>query len=180
MRVLLVTLHDLLMPALTEVLNPDNDYCAIVVDEVESSEKFAESVGLSKKLIHPMYELKECISDFYYDFVVLFSDVRIVWSDLQKTMYDYGLPYNKLVHFCLANNWDNHMLVERAMRYYKEHSDQFEMIATGICHTQNTLDYTQFKHRLFNFGRGSQDLYYDYKLAKFAITNGGGDGLFMH
>ena len=69
MRVLLVTWTDQLLQKLS-ILSPELEYCAIVVDEVEPAKKILERVGLSPNLIHPLYDLKECVKDFYYDCVM--------------------------------------------------------------------------------------------------------------
>ena len=69
MRVLLVTWTDQLLQKLS-ILNPELEYCAIVTDEVEPAKKILEQVGLPKNLLYPLYELKECVQNFYYDYVL--------------------------------------------------------------------------------------------------------------
>ena len=44
------------------------------------------------------------------------------------------------------------------------------MFATGISCTEVGLDVTRFKRKLFNFARSSQDLYYNFQTAKFALS----------
>ena len=44
------------------------------------------------------------------------------------------------------------------------------MFATGMSYAESNLDVTQFKYKLFNFARSSQDLYYNYQTAKFALS----------
>lgn len=47
------------------------------------------------------------------------------------------------------------------------------MFATGISLVEKCLDVTRFKLKLFNFGRGSQDLYYNFQVAKHVVAYGG-------
>ena len=69
MRVLLVTWSEHLFEKLS-TLNPELEYCAIVTDYVESSKKILERVGLPQNLIQPLYDLKECVKDFHYDYCI--------------------------------------------------------------------------------------------------------------
>lgn len=170
MRVLLVTWTDQLLEKLS-ILNPELEYCAIVVDEVEPAKKILERVGLPASLLHPMYELKECVNDFYYDYVLC---VENQWGGkaLANKTKEYGTPTDKILSF--APNVIDNFLVDRSLRYFKEHASEFEMFATGISYVEKCLDVTRFKHKLFNFGKSSQDLYYDFQVAKRAVIYGGG------
>ena len=161
MRVLLVTFSNVLPFALKNILNPALEYCAIVVDEPEPAKDFIKSVGGNENFVHPFYELKECISDFHYDFVLCVSngyDSFFFYKNFSK----YNLPREKFVYFCVS---DGNFLVKRALQYYEKHSAEIEMFATGISYTSVGLDANQFKYKLLNFGRSSQDLYYDYQIA---------------
>ena len=79
---------------------------------------------------------------------------------------------DKILTFYALNSWDN-FLLERSLRYFKEHAAEFEMFATGISYVEKCLDVTRFKRKLFNFGRGSQDLYYNFQVSKRAALYGG-------
>lgn len=171
MRILLVTLTDLLPVTLGNVLNPKNEYCAIVVDEPEPARELFRKAGLPENIIYPLYELKECIENFYYDCLLFVSDGRNIGH--KEKFRQYGLPKNKFVHLNVVDNPFN-FLVKRALQYYQQHSSEFEMFATGISYAELSLDTNQFKRKLFNFGRGSQDLYYDYQIAKFVLSKTGG------
>lgn len=176
MRVLLVTLSDILPFALTQVLNPANDYCAIVVDNPDISKKMLKNYPSIRDKIFPFYELKECIEDFYYDFVLCVCDGRFAWK-IHRQVSKYGLPRTKFFHV-----WGNGTLnfdVEKTLRYYREHTKEFEMFSTGISYTSVALDADKFKYRLFNFALSSQDLYYDYKIAKYVLEVCGGGILNM-
>ena len=165
-------MSDMLPKLLTEVLNPENDYCAIVVDKPEDTKKIVAQHNLSEELIYPLYDLKECISKLQFDYLLFLSDQRSACSSLKNQFRNYGLPKEKVIDVICVNS-DLHFRMKRAMQYYKEHSAEFEMFATGLCYAEIGLDVNQFKRKLFNFGRGSQDLYYDYQMAKFVTAQGG-------
>lgn len=171
MRVLLVTWADELLEKLT-VLSPEIEYCAIVVDEVEPAKKVLERVGLSTNLIYPMYDFKECIKNFFYDYI-LCVETNTYDSQITKVIQNYDIPKDKFLNLAALMSVKN-FKTEQVLRYYKEHVSEFEMFATGISYIAVGLDITRFKRRLFNFAKASQDLYYDFQVAKSAILYGGG------
>ena len=169
MRVLLVTWTEQLLQKLS-ILNPALEYCAIVVDDVEAAQKSFEKAGRSTDLLRPLYDLPECLRDFHYDYVLCVENGW--WQiELVEEAKRCGAPPDKLLNFCSLNDVCN-FLFERALRYFEEHAAEFEMIATGISYTEKCLDVTRFKRKLFNFGRGSQDLYYNLKTAERVVACG--------
>ena len=47
-----------------------------------------------------------------------------------------------------------------------------ELEATGISYVAHGLDARCFGRKLFNFGRAAQDLYYNFQVVKFVISEG--------
>ncbi len=167
MKILLVTWTEKLSDKLL-FLNPELEYCAIVTDDVESAKKILEQVGLSPNLIYPFYDLKACLKNFYFDYLLCLDNG---WEmKFLSFAQECGVPKEKIIalNFPLNDNF----LVERSLRYFKEHAAEFEIFATGMSYAEVSLDVTQFKRPLFNFARSSQDLYYNFLVAKFAIENG--------
>ena len=170
MKILLVARSEILPLMVTNILNPQNDYCAFVVDEVNPAKEFAKKVGLSEDLIYPLYELKNVINEIYFDVLICVSDNITGIPNLFHYMFQCGCPKNKLVHYLHLANGTVNFVVERALRYYQEHSEEIEIFATGNSHTGKSLDANQFKYKLLNFGRVGQDLYYGYQIAKRVLT----------
>lgn len=165
MRILLVTWTTKLAEKLS-ILSSELEYCAIVTDDTESAGKILQSVGLSQNLLYPLYELKECVENFYYDYVIC---VDYGWmDDFLKLVQEYDVPPKKI----LALNFmeEGNFFIERSLRYFKQHAAEFEMFATGMSYAEVGLDVTQFQRKLFNFAHSSQDLYYNFQVAKFAIS----------
>ncbi len=149
-------------------MNPELKYCAIAVDEVEPAKKILERVGLPQTLLKPLYELKDCVRDMYYDYVLCVEDDEA--RNFSNVLREYAVPKNKIVE--LNPTYDS-FLIERSFRYFKEHAAEFEMFATGMSYIERGLDVTQFRRKLFNFARVSQDLYYNFLTAKTVISYGG-------
>lgn len=175
MKILLVTTSATLPFAITTAFNSQNNYRAIVTDEVQPAKDFVKKIGLPENLIYPLYELKNCIEEFYFDTLICVSDGVTGYDDLANYVQRCGCPQNKFIHLQNLNSAQN-FLIERALRYYEEHSNEFEIFATGNSHACMGLDANQFKYKLFNFGRSSQDLYYSYQIAKRVLTPKTGGG----
>lgn len=169
MNVLLVTTAKSLVKKF-DALNPELEYCAIVTDDVDSAKKTLAQIGLSKNFVCPMDDLTKCIEYLWYDYILCVQDH---YFDGQINRLS-GLPAEKILSFATLPSEERNFQIERALRYYREHAQEFEMFATGISYTWAGLDVTQFKHRLFNFAKPSQDLYYDFQIAKFVVLCGGG------
>ena len=169
MKVLLVTFSGFLPLVLTRVLNPKNEYAPIVVENVAPARKFLSQFGYPENLVYPIYELKECVENFYFDVCICIGSYGV----LDNCAYKCNVPKNKFVNLCKIETEEN-FLLERALRYYAEHSAEFEIFATGMSYTELAILPEKFSHKIFNFGRGTQDLYYDYKIAEFILKLGGG------
>ncbi|MBQ9487462.1 MAG: hypothetical protein IJU91_06655 [Selenomonadaceae bacterium] len=168
MRVLLITFSEVVNFALTQVFNPDLKYSAIVVEDTDLAKKNLENLPQLHEKIYPFYELKECIENTYYDAVLFTCENSAVWLSIIEQIREYGVPANKFVNMNFSpSTKDKHFLLERNLRYYKEHAAEFEMFATGGCYIALGLDNTKFRRKLFNIGKGSQDFYFDYQIAKF-------------
>ena len=101
MRVILVVLHEHLKTALISILKSDIEYAAIIVDEVQPAQKFLAKLNYPQNSIYPMYEIRECLENLYYDFVILVSDPRVT-DILSEKLAKFGLPKNKLVNVRMA------------------------------------------------------------------------------
>ena len=171
MSVLLVTTAKNLEEKLY-ALNPELEYGAIVTDDVEAAKKTLAQIGLSKNFVCPMAELSKCLEYLWYDYVLCVEDKW--WQGyLLGKVRGYNIPQNKAVDLWSLNTHHNFML-ERSLRYFREHAQEFEMFLTGISLVEEGMDITKFKRKTFNLGTGSQDLYYNYLVAKQVILYGGG------
>ena len=169
MNLLLVTTVDKLAEKFA-ALSPELEYCAAVVDNVKDAKEIFANVGLSQVPIYPMKELKKRVTALEYDYVLLVQDKFYSLGIIRK-IHSYGLPTDKLVSFATlpnAGNWQT----ERHLRYYRKHAQDFEMFATGTSPTMAAIDIRKFKRKAFNFATSSQDLYYNFQIAKAVIQSG--------
>ena len=172
MRVLLVTTVNKLAEKFA-ALSPELEYCAIVIDDVELAKKILNEKVSSTIPFYPMSELKTCVESFNYDYIVPVQNRSYHEEVMDKLLPKYNVPQNKVVSFSELHSLGN-FKTDRVLRYYQEHSHEFEMFITGISTAYRGIDVTRFKRKCFNFATSSQDLYYNYNVAKFAICIRGG------
>lgn len=154
------------------VLSPELEYCAIVIDNVEPAKEILDKLDLSNVPLYPMSELKTCTENLNYDYLLYIQDKLYGLANLRK-LISYEVPTEKVISFSKLptnSNWD----VERRLRYYREHAQDFEMFTTGTSTTMWGIDIREFKYKTINFGLYSQDLYYNFQVAKSVILYGGG------
>ena len=166
MKILLLTFSGFLPVAFKDVLNTKNEYSPIVVEDVEAARKFLSQFNYPENLIYPIYELKECAENFYFDVCISITPYGVL--DRYARKY---IPKNKFVNLVQIETPQN-FLLERALRYYQMHANDFEIFSTGMSYVECGINPKYFKRKLFNFGRGTQDLYYDYKIAEFILKWG--------
>lgn len=171
MKVLLVTSVRTLEKKFT-VLNPELEYCAVVVDKVGVAKAVLKRLGLSKVPVHSMSALKICAEEFSYDYLLCAQDF-LSRNEAMTELQTYTFPKDKVLSFFGLQATYNFTL-EQKLRYCREHSAEIEIFATGISHTAHALDIRQFKRRLINLATPSQDLYYDFQIAKNVVLYGEG------
>lgn len=171
MTALLVTWNGLLPTLLQNYLNFNPGFCAIVTDEVKPAKKIVKDFGLPENMIYPYYDIKECIENFDCDLILCVTDTNTI-DLLPQQVRKYGAPTNKFLQLNLSYDSNNSHLVKRALKYFETYANEFEIIATGMSYVSHGLDTDRFKKKLFNFAKASQDLYFDYQIAKFAIKLG--------
>lgn len=170
MRVLLVTNSDKLAEKLA-ILSPELEYCAIVVDQVEPAGEILEQIALPQDLLYPLSKFKFCLDKLHYDYVLSVQDKQ--YSGRIQLFQKYNVPTEKLIVFAGLTGMSN-FETERPLRYYREHFQEFEMFATGTSTTEAGIDIRKFKRKAINFATSSQDLYYNFQIAKSVILCGGG------
>lgn len=173
MKVLLVTTTYKLAEKLA-ALSPELEYCAAVVDNVKFAKEILSNAGLSQVPLYSLKTLQKRIETLEYDYLLLVQN-KFYGTGVIKKIQSYGLPTDKIISFAQLpdrGNWET----ERHLRYYRKHAQDFEMFATGTSPTKNAIDVRQFKRKAFNFATSSQDLYYNFQIAKAVIPYGAEHG----
>jgi hypothetical protein len=174
MKILLVTTADKLAEKLA-VLSPEFEYCAAVVDNVEPAKKILATIGLSEVPVYPMNELKACSENVKYDYAICVQDG--FYDAVIMNLLRCGFPTKKVVSFAALPSVGNFQ-TERPLRHYQEHCQEFEIFATGTSYTETAIDINKFKRKAINLATSSQDIYYNFQIAKSVILyNGGKNGI---
>lgn len=171
MRVLLVT-NEMNLSEKLAVLSPELEYCGIVVDDVEPAKKTLADRGLSQVPLYPMNELRKCVDNINYDYLLHVKLGRFSPNILPDLVKD-GVPRENMLCLSELSHYGN-FSTERILRYYKEHWQDFDAFVTGISWVNTGIDITKFKLKLANFSNYCQDLYYDFQIVKNAVICGGG------
>lgn len=113
--------------------------------------------------LYPFYELGECVDKFFYDYIICISE-----EPMRVNMVDeickYETNLDKLIILNNVTSFYN-FLPEFKLRYYKARASKIEIFVTGLSYAREALESPLFEHNLINLGDGSQDLYYDYRIA---------------
>ena len=171
MRVVVVTLANHI-DAYLSVTNPALDICAFVADEPEPAKAIAAKFNRNKVPFFPYYRLKECLDGFYFDYVINASRISVsnkITEDLMK----YNVPTEKLISLFDLDKPNYYDGFAKLMSHYKQHPDHYKMFATGISYFNLAIDIQQFTLPTLSFARDSQDIYYDYRIAREVIHGGG-------
>ena len=171
MKILLVTSTARLAEKLN-ILNPELEYCAFVVDEVAPAGNILNERGLSAVPLYSMSELKNCVGKIPYDYVLHIQE-GFFKIKVALELKNCGVPTDKLLNIAQLPGGSN-FVTEMLLRYYKAHAQEFEIFATGISHAQTSINIEQFSRKAINFAVSSQDLYYDFLIAKNVLLYGGG------
>ena len=163
MKILLVTATDKLVEKFS-ALNPELEYCAAVVDNVDSAKEI-----LSKVPLYPMSELQNCVESLQYDYVLCVQNA--FYEGLLTRIKKCGLSTKKVIGFADLPGLGN-FKQDRLLRYYQANAAKIEMFITGISPTEAGIDIRQFKCNAINLAASSQDLYYDFSIAKFVMNEG--------
>lgn len=158
-----MTFSEVLPFAVNEVLNSEMEFCAVVVDKVEIAKKI-----LPSEKIFSLFELKECLGNFYYDFAVCISDKSMV-NLLPEQFRNYDLPKNKFVHLHDVDGEYNFQLTKK-LNLFKKDFAYFEIFSTSPAYSKYALSENKFDRKIFDFSIGGQDLYYGFKIAEKILS----------
>ena len=169
MKILLVTYSAILPFAFENFLNIKNGYSAIVVNEVEPAKNFLSQLGYPPTNVFGLNELAYCLKNFDYDCVVCIASVKIDFKTLLKQIKLHSEHGKYIINFNNINQTMNFNLKVR-LDYIKKNSAEFKIFGTGMSYSQESLFEKYFDSKIFNFAFPSQDLYFDYQIAKFVLS----------
>ncbi len=147
-------------------LNPNVDIAAIIVDNPKAAKLIIKKFNLSEDVVQPYFNLEECVKNLDYDYIV----VSLRWSMFSETVINdlkaLNLPRNKFVNLWDLDKPEHVSALTVLMNFYTQNSTAFNTFITGNSQFVYGIDINQLSMPTINFSRGSQDLYYDYLIAK--------------
>lgn len=165
MRVLLVAIEDGLKLSL-QLMNLQNvDIAAIITVPTNNVFDMVKKYpGLQNK-VHEYGELRECCNEMYWDTVVVcgYNEDKIV-EDLMKI----GVERQRIINFSvfrLSFFWGVYNVLEA----YKKDPLRYKNIITGMSYAVFGINALKLKEPAIKLAFDSQDFFYDYKLARYAL-----------
>ncbi|MCI1477716.1 MAG: chemotaxis protein [Clostridium beijerinckii] len=143
---------------LNSILNGNtNVLCYIDNDKRKWGQEFS-----SKLILEP----KE-INNLDYDFIVIASQYN---EEIYSQLINMGISKNAIFEYINFFNIANNKF-EYSLNVYKENVSVYETLITGISYFVNGIHSDTLLKRGINFSFDSQDLYYDYNIAKHLLEN---------
>lgn len=102
-----------------------------------------------------------------YDYIVIASQYD---KDIYDGLVQLGIPKEKIFMYVFWGETFADRLTEK-YKSFIERQNNIEGFITGISYAYNGIDPSYFKHEIMNFSSPSQDLYYDYQIAKKLVTS---------
>jgi hypothetical protein len=108
----------------------------------------------------------ESIRQYIFDYIIIASQFN---EEIYKQLISMEIEENKIFQFYKS--------LDSTYNYYKRHMELFEemsgieTLVTGISYALSGFNEECFLKKSFKFAFYSQDLYYDYKTAKYLIEN---------
>lgn len=105
------------------------------------------------------------IRNIEYDYIVIASQFN---NDIFIQLIEYNVPKCKIFEYMnFINNKYNHF--EYTMNLFNGNISSYETLITGISYFVSAINGEILKYKGINFSFDSQDLYYDYHIAKYLI-----------
>lgn len=107
------------------------------------------------------------IRNIEYDYIVIASQFN---NDIFTQLINYKVSQEKILEYINFIN-NKHNYFEYKMNLFKNDINNYEALVTGISYFVSGINGDILKHRGINFAFDSQDLYYDYHIAKYLFEN---------
>lgn len=172
MRILIVA-YGPYLESILKIMNIGNDeleICSIVTVPFANIDNMFDRYGVSIRLMHPYYDLPECVNNFYYDFVFYASEGN--GEEIGRQLRDLGVEKEKLVNLSILAS-PRLYNISRLMRYYEAHVKDFSVLLTGSSYAHYSVNGKNMSLPLLDFSVDSQDIYYGYMLAEHVLSQPG-------
>ena len=161
MRVVLVITRTYL-EHVDKILDQRNvEIVAVVTDD----RPMATEHGFAHDLVFGFWQLQNVLDRFDPEYVLFLVPFRSTIENLSKKMREIKFPMNRI---CDLSDYIHDESKYLAMEIWKlkENPSQYEIFSTGISYSKTGIDPNSFSLPLKSFAYASQDLYYDFQIAK--------------
>lgn len=119
------------------------------------------------------YQGKEIIdpsklANIDYDYIVIASQYN---EEIYSQLIHIGVIEEKIFEFCEFFRFTGELYPKDRIEKFIRSEENYECIITGISYSLSGININSLKYKAYTFANGSQDLYYDYKIAKYIIEN---------
>ena len=166
MRVLIISCEPFLTGFLS-VMNKDLDVAAIIMpnDKLINGFPVTNPDGKTFKIYSYVY-LKECLSNLYYDYIILaFPPDSEIHNEITDELKEYKVDPSKLFHAGEIYRADLYSFFHM-FNYVRNEISKYKILITGVSYAWKGTDINCFEMPALNCAMRSQDLYFDYLVAK--------------
>lgn len=107
------------------------------------------------------------IGQYNYDYILIGSQFN---EEIYQQLLSLGVDKNKIFQFYNFTDVQENYF-EKALNDFKENLKHIEVINTGISYTSAAIRQDILCKRICKFAFASQDLFYDYHIVKYILTN---------
>jgi DltD C-terminal region. len=156
-KIIVYGLHENCL-VLPEIINTKRAEIVAYID-IENKE-----VGkyINEKTIIGINDISSC----EYDYILLLgSDITLLEREINKGRISLDKIFNFSRHYLIDTEYNLYK------KYYEliDNNKKYSGIITGMSYTEVGIDANLLKNKFFNFAVSSQDLFFDYELAKYML-----------
>lgn len=103
-----------------------------------------------------------------YDYIIIASQYN---EEIYSQLIRSGVQDKKIFEFGVFFKNVGELYPRDRIEKFVNNKEIYECIITGISYTLTGIDIESLKYKAYTFANGSQDLFYDYKIAKYVIEH---------
>ena len=136
---------------------------AIVTDDrITAAER-----GISKDMTYAFWQFREVLEKYQPDYVFMLTIPNDESFELfKKEARKVNFPTSRIILLTDFISYDDIFDLGKRLEIYEKNPEQYKILATGLSYTQFGIVPECFELPLIKFAFSSQDLYYDYQIAR--------------
>ena len=153
------------IPLVNQIIDQQNVQIVAIVTDNRS---IAIESGCPSEIAFSFWQLKTVLEIFDFDYLIVLSFYGKTFDLCKVALHDINLPMIKL---CNLSEYPAKTTIDllACLHDLKRNSTKYKIFATGISYSQLGIVPENFELPVINFAFTSQDLYYDFQIAKKII-----------